>query len=338
MRFSRLFPALVAATAALLVAGAAHAQSPPACKGKDLIAALASEDAGAHAKLVAAARKIPNAEGLLYRIEKPGLEPSFLFGTMHVTDDRLAELPAEVKAALDSSRVVALELDEIALDQAGMAQKLGALLAERGIDPARKGLDAFSAADRDFLRKALADRGLKGLPPENLRAWVLLTFVSVPACEMARSAAGLKVVDTRVAERGQAAGAEVLGLEEIEEQIDAMASISAPNAARLVAGMAKLGPRLDDVFETMVGLYRRRQIGYLFGDLKLAGIEEADVGSFTEFLEILVDKRNLTMRDRALPLIDEGRAFIAVGALHLVGEKGLVELFRKAGFAVTRVY
>jgi uncharacterized protein YbaP (TraB family) len=257
---------------------------------------------------------------------------------MHVTDDRLADLPAEVKTAVGTSRVVALELDEIALDSTGMAERMGRLLAERGLDPARKGLDDLGPADRRFVKQALADRGLKDLPPERLRPWVLLTFVSVPACEMARSGAGLKVVDVHVADAGIAAGAEVVGLEEIEEQIDAMASISPKNAARLVAGMAKLGPRLDDVFETMVGLYRRRQIGYLFGDLRLAGIEERDIASFTEFMEILVDKRNVTMRDRALPLIDKGGAFVAVGALHLVGEKGLVELFRKDGYTVTRVY
>jgi uncharacterized protein len=332
------FRRLLLAAAAMFVTGTAEAQTPPACKGKDLIAALEASDAAGYAKLVEAARKIPNAEGLLYRIDKPGREPSWLFGTMHVTDERLAELPAEAKAAIEGSRVVALELDEIALDQAGMAEKMGRLLAERGLDPARRGLDGFSPADRRFLEQALADRGFKDVPPERLRPWVLLTFVSMPACEMARSAAGLKVVDTRVANAGVAAGAEIVGLEEIEEQIDAMASISPRTAARLVAGMAKLGPGLDDVFETMVGLYQRRQIGYLFGDLKLAGVGDSDVESFTEFLEILVDKRNLTMRDRALPLIEQGRAFIAVGALHLVGEKGLVELFRKEGFTVTRVF
>ena len=38
------------------------------------------------------------------------------------------------------------------------------------------------------------------------------------------------------------------------------------------------------------------------------------------------------------PLIDEGAAFIAVGAAHLIGEKGLVELYRQAGYKVTAVW
>jgi uncharacterized protein YbaP (TraB family) len=44
--------------------------------------------------------------------------------------------------------------------------------------------------------------------------------------------------------------------------------------------------------------------------------------------------RNTRMRDAAIPLMAEGGAFIAVGALHLVGREGLVALFREAGFSV----
>jgi uncharacterized protein YbaP (TraB family) len=43
------------------------------------------------------------------------------------------------------------------------------------------------------------------------------------------------------------------------------------------------------------------------------------------------------MRDAAGPLLDEGGVFIAVGALHLSGEKGLVALLREAGYTVTPV-
>ena len=39
----------------------------------------------------------------------------------------------------------------------------------------------------------------------------------------------------------------------------------------------------------------------------------------------------------ALPLLEKGNAFIAVGALHLPGAEGLVELFRQSGYKVTPV-
>ena len=48
-------------------------------------------------------------------------------------------------------------------------------------------------------------------------------------------------------------------------------------------------------------------------------------------------KRNLVMRDNALPQLAQGGVFVAVGALHLPGNQGLVELFRMAGYTVTAI-
>jgi uncharacterized protein YbaP (TraB family) len=43
------------------------------------------------------------------------------------------------------------------------------------------------------------------------------------------------------------------------------------------------------------------------------------------------------MADRAAPILARGNAFMAVGAMHLPGPKGLVEGFRKGGYTVTAV-
>ena len=43
------------------------------------------------------------------------------------------------------------------------------------------------------------------------------------------------------------------------------------------------------------------------------------------------------MRDAALPLLAKGNVFIGVGALHLPGRDGLVQLLRDKGYTVTAV-
>jgi hypothetical protein len=60
-------------------------------------------------------------------------------------------------------------------------------------------------------------------------------------------------------------------------------------------------------------------------------------------LRVLVDgylrvERNNTFVAAARPLVDEGGAFIAVGAGHIAGPAGLVELFRRAGYRVEHVH
>ena len=48
--------------------------------------------------------------------------------------------------------------------------------------------------------------------------------------------------------------------------------------------------------------------------------------------------RNRRMADRAAPLFDQGGTLVAVGALHLSGEHGLVELLRARGYRVEPIY
>ena len=43
------------------------------------------------------------------------------------------------------------------------------------------------------------------------------------------------------------------------------------------------------------------------------------------------------MAEGSKPHLEKGNAFIAVGALHLPGEEGLIELIRKQGYTVTRI-
>jgi uncharacterized protein YbaP (TraB family) len=51
----------------------------------------------------------------------------------------------------------------------------------------------------------------------------------------------------------------------------------------------------------------------------------------------MITTRNKTMAAHAEPILAKGNAFIAVGALHLPGPEGLIELLRKNGYTVSMV-
>ncbi len=57
-----------------------------------------------------------------------------------------------------------------------------------------------------------------------------------------------------------------------------------------------------------------------------------------EFTGLLLTGRNAIMAERFAPLLKDGGAFIAVGALHLTGKDGLVERLRRLGYTVTKVW
>jgi len=56
------------------------------------------------------------------------------------------------------------------------------------------------------------------------------------------------------------------------------------------------------------------------------------------FEEKLITVRNHHMADRADPMLAKGNVFMAVGALHLIGDEGVVELFKKKGYTATPVF
>jgi uncharacterized protein YbaP (TraB family) len=88
----------------------------------------------------------------------------------------------------------------------------------------------------------------------------------------------------------------------------------------------------------MIVLYEREDTGMfwpLFRAVLPAG--EDDSAGYAAFEEAMITARNRTMAAHAEPILDRGNAFIAVGALHLPGEKGLIELFRQDGYTVTAV-
>jgi uncharacterized protein YbaP (TraB family) len=122
------------------------------------------------------------------------------------------------------------------------------------------------------------------------------------------------------------------------EQYSSLAAIAPDVQVAWLKASIELYPRVDDVSETIAELYRFRRVDAVW---KLtqemaphAGLDDATLASLRT---ALVSRRNTHMRDRVLPLLESGNAFIAVGAMHHIGTDGLVALLRDAGFTVTPI-
>lgn len=321
----------------LLLSAAAEAVAAASCGGRDLIAEMRRTAPQDHARLQAEAAGIANGEGLLWRVEKEGAAPSHLFGTIHITDERVTDLPAPVRDALAAARVVAVESVE-ALDRTALEKQLDGYKALMFFQDGRSLAEHLGAARRAALAAAFASLGRDIEAFGAMKPWVVATALGAPACETARQEE-LAVVDQIVAAKAAAAGTPVVSLESVEEQLSAFDAIPLDLQAEYLMAAARLYPRLEDLFATMTALYVQRRIAMIEALSRRLGYETGiSPAGYAAFNDHLVDRRNAVMAARALPLIDEGAAFIAVGALHLPGDKGLVALLREKGYAVTRVY
>ena len=145
-------------------------------------------------------------------------------------------------------------------------------------------------------------------------------------------------LDMKLAQEAIAKGIPIHGLETMEEQFSIIASMPIDRQLDYLMAVARNASAVPDQFETLVSLYQQRLVTAMIPlMLKIQPLKpgEAEILEYVE--RDLIVKRNHKMAERALPLLEEGNVFIAVGALHLPGRQGLVELLRQAGYKLTPI-
>lgn len=309
-----------------------------ACHGENLLVEMEKDRPDELASIRAEAAKVPNGQGIFWKVEKEGLKPSHLLGTMHVTDPRVLTMPKGAREAAAGADVVVIESDEILDEQKAAASLL--MHPELTMFTDGKSVkDHLDAADLEKLASGLKQRGLALGAVAKMKPWILASFVALPACEMSRKAAGASFLDKQIAEDAVNAGKPVAGLESLVEQLEAMADLPVDFHFKALIETIALGDKMEDVIETMTELYLAGEIGMTMPMLKAVAPTEAgeDESAYAAFETRIVRDRNLVMAEGSKKHLEKGNAFIAVGALHLPGEEGLVELLRKQGYTVTRV-
>ncbi|MCJ8149827.1 TraB/GumN family protein [Shinella sedimenti] len=315
----------------------ANAQDLPVCGGNNLLTRYETNDPAAFAKLRAEADAVPNGKTIFWKIEKDGKPASWLLGTMHVTDPRVVAMPDGARKAFDEAATVVVESDEIADEK-----KAGVTILARPdltmFNDGKSITDFLSKDDAETLAEGLKGRGLSLAAVERMKPWMIASFVALPACEIARKTAGAAFLDQKLAKDALAEGKTLKGLETLIEQISALDSLPIePQIQGLVQTVA-LGDTLQDVIETMSQLYLAGDVGMIMPMMRAAAPQaEGDVDSYADFEQRIIIDRNHTMATRAAPILADGNVFMAVGALHLPGAEGVVELLRKEGFTVTAV-
>lgn len=322
-----------------LFAGPVFAAAP-ACKGRNLLGELASEQPDLYAAIGAKAAKTINSQARLWRIEADGARAaSYLLGTIHLSDERTATIAGDLKSVLDTVDTVALEITG-----AGDKQAMQAELAKQPqliMLPADTSLwDLLDADNHQSIVDALAPLGLTKTHATRLQPWLPALMLSISACQSNRMAQGHKGLDQAIEAYASGRGTTLVGLETATEQFSVMSSMPLESQVLFLTDAARTRASIDDLHETMIQLYVDRRINWFlpFTQMTAQGESDADRSAAeTGFMVALIDKRNVKMAERARPLLDAGNALIAVGALHLVGDTGLVNLLRQGGFTVTPV-
>lgn len=314
----------------------AHAEEV-ACSGKNVLAELKTSSPDKYKALLDEAAKVPNGHGTFWKVEKAGLAPSYLLGTMHMTDPRVLAKPKGADEAFDQAGTVIIESTEI-LDQKKAA---AALLMRPELTMFTDGSTITGLLGKDEsarLEAGLKKRGIDLVLVNKMKPWMIASIVSLPACEMARKAEGAAFLDMQIAQDAVAKGKTLVGLETMAEQLQAMAELPVQFHLKALIETLDLGDRMEDITATMLDLYTEGDVGMIVP--MLTAVTESKDGTMSDyaaFEQRIVTDRNHVMAERSKASFDKGGVFMAVGALHLPGKEGVVELLRQEGFTVTAV-
>jgi len=263
------------------------------------------------------------ARGLLWKIELPGIQPSYLFGTIHSDDPRITHLPAAVKERFAHAASFTMEL---IANGAGIVDMAEAMFFNDG-------QTLEKVVGKDLYAQTLQALESRGLPTEEIekqKPWAVMISLSMP-----KPRSGL-VLDLVLQLEATRQGKPTYGLETMQEQIELFNSMSMSDQTHLLAETVRTAAQMDTQFEELFQTYLNRDLTGLMATNDKYQPDNDPV--YRSFMDRLLNKRNIKMLKRMLPRLKEGNAFIAVGALHLPGPEGLLNLLEKTGYRITSVY
>jgi uncharacterized protein len=311
------------------------------CRGHDLFPALKSEGPTAYAAIEASASAMPFRHGKLFRLSRAGTEPSYVFATLHLSDPRITSFSPRLRAALAGSKIVALESVETGAALRRAISNDGAAWRRATVaDETQRADHLLAKADFARLEALAARKGVTQSVVHTFKPSALALMLDLPACATGLPG-GKPYVDELVADIARENKIEPMGLETIIEQLEALGGLPRETERDLLIAILRQsqGDRAEDIVETMVARYTEGDIGGMLAWLRSAepipGVAQAQIPP--AFLDRLITLRNQRMRDRALPLLKQGDAFIAVGAAHLPGKEGLLSLFEEDGYEVETI-
>jgi uncharacterized protein YbaP (TraB family) len=138
------------------------------------------------------------------------------------------------------------------------------------------------------------------------------------------------MVDMEIESKAQGDQIPVSGLETVEYQMSIFDKIPPKEMAEFIMETVRNPEEGEKTFQKMVQYYHKQDLENL---AKLI-LESDELGSSAEEL---LDKRNLNWIPKMDALMSSKSCFFAVGAGHLGGPNGVIELLRKKGYEVTPV-
>lgn len=261
---------------------------------------------------------------LLYKVTGNGLEkPSYIFGTFHAICSTEMIPLANLETYLDQTDELVMEIDMD--DATEMGSMVGAVAMPDG-----KTLKDLLTPDQ-LVKVDELTRNYLGVPAETVKSIkpstlmvLLMTRPKAIGCDPVTY--DLDLMKSAVAKKKP-----VVGLETVALQIKVLDSIPLEKQAKNLYEMALDPPKVIGELKKLMAVYKTQDVEKLFKATSSQKTEDR------EFQMRLLDERNAAWIPKLQVAFKEKPTFVAVGAGHLGGKKGVLSLLRKKGYKVDPV-
>ncbi len=322
-------------TACFLAISLAATSVAADCDGRDIRPDLTATQAAELERRVAA---YPFNRGNHWRATR-GRQVIHVIGTVHIDDPRLADVLDKVAPTLRHADLLLVEgtEEQEAQLQRAMAERPGlAFITEGPTLP-----DLLPEPLWQDLSAAMRARGVPGFMAAKMQPWFLSVMLSLPACLMEGLKTGANGLDNRMIALARRNDVPVEAL----EPYDTLFRVMGSDPLSEQVDMLRLGILPEQVAEdstaTLLESYFEEETAEILEVGRLVAHDALDIPHsrtdelLDEMLENILDTRNLTWMERILDA-PEGVTIVAVGAGHLPGDAGLLNLLGEAGFALER--
>ena len=276
---------------------------------------------------IPATKKVDEASlksSMLWKIEGNHLKnPAYLFGSMHIVQKQYYRFSDTLKNLILNSDQIIMELGSMP-DYTSILSKL--MLPEGEV------LDTYFRPAQldsllDFMEKDLSiPKSMYSITFSKMKPFVLMQLILAKQFE-----GETESYDMNIMNLAKEYNIKLIGLETVEQQLAFFDSIP---TKYLINEICQSTKNIDSIKNATVQM----QAVYSKGNLdSLAVLMQDTTSILSDFQSILLDNRNLNWAEQLKTLLKGKKTFIAVGAGHLVGKNGLIELLRAQGYKVTPV-
>lgn len=270
---------------------------------------------------------IETENSLLWKIEGQGItNPSYLFGTIHLIGSEDYFFPSLFENALDKCEAVAFEVDMSLMEDMG---KMMALIPKIMMKDDITLKELVTAEEYEEIKQFFNNKGLPLLLLERIMPMFLTAFTFMDVNPGSFESGDFKSYEIELNKMAETKGLSVYGLETAEYQISIMDSIPYKDQAMMLVKSIRESEINNSALDSLIQIYREQDIEGLYNAIKSDEI--------SEYEDFLLVRRNKNWIPVMKDMMTEKPVFFAVGAGHLGGGSGVIQLLRNEGYRITPV-